>query len=178
MKKLVILAVSLTAVLVAGFTFVKGTPQYSLYQFKQAVQNHDPDAAFKYLDVDSVVDNLASDLMNSQEMNKPTSNPWEEAGQNMAKGLVTVMLPSIKEAMKGQIKTAITTAESEKKEGDKGTNPIKGLSKGSWSDFDVKVEGKMAIVSNKQDDSLKFKMVKSSEGHWRITQIMIPKPMK
>lgn len=178
MKKLVIGAVILTAVLVAGFAFVKGTPQYSLYQFKKAVENHDPDAAFKYLDVDSVVDNLASDLMNSQEMNKPTSSPWEEAGQSMAKGLVTVMLPSIKDAMKGQIKTAITTADSEKGEGDGGTNTIKGLSKGGWTDFDVKVEGKMAIVTNKQDHALKFKMVKSSEGHWKITQIMIPKPAK
>ncbi|QXE92787.1 DUF2939 domain-containing protein [Geomonas subterranea] len=174
MKKVLIVVAALIAVLVAGFVFVKGTPQYSLYQFKKAVQNHDPDTAFKYLDVDSVVDNLALDLINSKEMNKPASNPWEEAGQTMAKGLMTVMLPSIKEAMKGQIKTAITTADSEKSENDKGTNTIKGLNKGSWSDFDVKVEGKMAIVTNKQDEALKFKMVKSSEGYWKIIKIIIP----
>lgn len=172
MKKLSIAVCILAGLLIAGYVYAKGTPQYSLYQFKKAVQNHDSETAFKYLDIDSLVDNLANDMMNSKEMNT-ASSPGEELGQGLAKGLMTMMLPTLKETMKGQIKASITTStESDSKE---AHSPISGLGKGSWSDFDVKVEGKMAILTNKNEPDVKFKMVQTSEGHWRIAQIMVPK---
>ena len=172
MKKLIIAVCILAGLLVAVYVYVKGTPQYSLYQFKKSVQNHDSETAFKYLDIDSLVDNLANDVMNAKDINTPSS-PGEELGQGLAKGLMTMMLPTLKEAMKSQIKTSITTStESDSKEAD---SPISRLGKGSWSDFDAKVEGKMAIVTNKNEPDVKFKMVQTTEGHWRIAQLMIPK---
>lgn len=167
MKKLGI-AIAIVALFVGSWTYLTGTPQYSLYQFKKAMANHDAETAFKYFDIDSVVDNLATELMNSKEMNQGAS-ATDRLGQDFAKGFLALMLPTLKETMKGQLKRAITTPSDEGKD-----TPIGGLSKGSWSDFDVQVEGKMAIVSKKDDPNLKLKMVKSSAGHWRIVQMMIP----
>lgn len=43
---------------VVVFYYVKSTPHYSLYLLKGAVENHNPDEALKYINIDSIVDNL------------------------------------------------------------------------------------------------------------------------
>lgn len=164
MKKLVI-GGFLIVVAIVGFLYVKGTPQYSLYQFRNAVENHDADTAMKYFDVDSIVNNLMIDFM-KEEAKKP-KNGWEAMGQNFARGLMTLMLPRMKEEMKGQLKTAITTPSDDK-------TAVKDIKKGSISDFEIKTEGKMAIVSRKDDNKVKFKMVKTPEGYWKIVQLTMP----
>ncbi|MEW6615011.1 MAG: DUF2939 domain-containing protein [Thermodesulfobacteriota bacterium] len=170
MKKISIIGGFLIVVAIVGFLYVKGTPQYSLYQFRNAVENHDADTAIKYFDVDSIVDNLMTDFMKEEEAKKP-KNGWEAMGQNFARGLMVLMLPRMKEAMKGQLKTAITTPSDDK-------TAVKDIKKGSISDFEIKTEGKMAIVSRKDDPKVKFKMVKTPEGYWKIVQLMMPETLQ
>jgi hypothetical protein len=170
MKKIGIIGAILLIIGIVGYVYATGTPQYSLYQFRKAVENHDADAAFKYLDTDSIVDNLANDLMKAEEAKTPKDG-WEAMGQNFAKGVIAMMLPGLKESMKGQFRTAITTPSEDK-------TAVKDIGKGSLSDFEVKTEGKMAIISRKDNKDVKFKMVKTSEGHWKIIQFMMPDSVK
>jgi hypothetical protein len=139
MKKFIIIGIVLIILTVIGFLYVKGTPHYSLYQFRKAVENHDAETAMKYFDVDSIVDNLMNDLMKEWETKKP-KDEWEAMGQDFARGLITMMLPQMKEAIKGQLKSAITTPSDDK-------TAIKDIKRGSITDFEIKTEGKMAIVS-------------------------------
>lgn len=165
-KKILISFAVLLSLIISAFVYAKGTPQYSLYQFRKSIENHDADSALKYLDIDSVVDNMMQDLIKEQEVKHPSS-PAESFGNNFAKGLMTMMIPAMKEALKGQIKAGITTPSDKK-------TPVSGIQKGSFSDFEIKTEGKMAILSRKDDKDLKLKMVKTPEGHWKIVQIMMP----
>ena len=170
MKKLIIFMGIIVVILVSGFVYAKGTPQYSLYQFRKAVENHDADTAMKYFDVDSIVDNLMNDFMKAQDEKKP-ANEFEAMGNNFAKGLMAMMIPTMKETLKGQLKTAITTPSDDK-------TPLKGIQQGSLSDFEIKTEGKMSIISRKDDIDMKFKMVKTTDGHWKIVQMMMPDAMR
>lgn len=160
----------IVVVALSGFVYAKGTPQYSLYQFRKAVENHDADTAMKYVDVDSIADNLMKDLMKAQDEKKP-ANDMEAMGNNFAKGLMVMMMPALKEALKGQFKTSITTPSDDK-------TPVNNIQKGSLSDFEIKTEGKMAILSRKDNKDVKFKMVKTSEGNWKIVQLMMPDAIK
>ncbi|KAA0894288.1 DUF2939 domain-containing protein [Oryzomonas rubra] len=169
MKKLMIFVGVIVVVVVSVFVYAKGTPQYSLYQFRKAVENHDADTAMKYFDVDSIVDNFMNDFMKSQDEKKP-ANEFEAMGNNLAKGLIAMMLPAMKESLKGQLKTGITTPSDDK-------TPVKDIRKGSLSDFEIKTEGKMAILSMKDNKNVKFKMVKTPDGHWKIVQLMMPNAM-
>ena len=166
MKKIIIIGAVLIVVAIVGILYAKGTPQFSLYQFRNAVENHDADTAMKYFDADSIFDNLMTDFMKGKEAEKP-KDEWEAMGQTFARGLTVMMLPQMKEAMKGQFKTAITTPSDDK-------TAVKDIKKGSISDFEIKTEGKMAIVSRKDDKNVKFKMLKTPEGYWKIVQLMIP----
>ena len=170
MKKLGIILVIFTVILTGAYIYIKGTPQYSLYQLRTAIEDHDPDKASLYLDIDSIVDNLMSDFINEQDKKRP-ENEWEAMGQNFAKGLMTMMLPTLKETMKGQFRTAITTPSDDK-------TAVKDIRKGKMSDFDIKVDGKMAIITKKDDKEMQFKMVKTTEGHWKIVQMILPNTVK
>ena len=53
-----------------GFIFVKETPRYSLYWFKKAILEHDAESALKYLDIDSIVDNMVKDMSGEEDKEK------------------------------------------------------------------------------------------------------------
>lgn len=170
MKKMIISFAVLLSVVISVFLYAKGTPQYSLYQFRKAVENHDADSAMMYFDVDSIVENIMNDVMN-QQMSKEPTNEYEAMGNNFAKGLMAMMLPAIKEGLKGKLKASITTPSDDK-------TPVKDIQQGNLSDFQIQTEGKMAILSRKDNKDIKFKMVKTPEGYWKIVQLMMPDAVK
>lgn len=157
------IGIGILFVLVSAFLYVKGTPQYSLYQFSKAVEAHDAETALKYFDVDSIVDNLVNDFVKIQEEKKP-ANEFEAMGKNFTKGLMAMMVPAMKEALKVQFKEGITKQSEDK-------SPLKKFNNFKWSDFEIKMEGNTAFLSRKDDKELTVKMVKTSAGHWKIVQL-------
>lgn len=164
------ICIGIVLVLVSAFLYAKGTPQYSLYQFRKAVEAHDAETAMKYFDVDSIVDNLVSDFVKTQEEKKP-ANEFEAMGNNFAKGLMAMMIPTMKEALKVQFKSAITIPSEDK-------SALKKFQNFKSSDFEIKTEGKTAILSRKDDKNVKVKMVKTSDGHWKIVQLIMKDAME
>lgn len=167
MRKIII-ATSMVVVLIGGgWHHLKQTPQYSLYRFGQALKQHDSETAFRYIDVDAVVDNqIRNVIQDTESQQASSSNPLEQMGDNIAKGLMGLMLPVLKESAKNEIRAAI---QEPTKPGNKASfNVFAGAS--SWRDFDIEEQGKIAIVTKKTDNNFKIKLSQVHEGHWKIVQ--------
>ncbi len=161
-KPFLLIVLSILVLLAGGtFLFMKGTPRYSLYQFRQAILNRDGETALKYLDIDSIVDNMMKEVLAKEEPAPRTE--WEAAGRNLGKVMVMAMAPAMKETLKSTMKTSLTSADK---------SNLDNLKKGSIWDLDIKTDGNTAIVTPKGDPSVNFRMAKTGEGYWKIVEFM------
>ena len=161
-KGLTIAGIVIVFVISGAYAYVRTTPRYSLYQLKSALENHDPERALLFIDIDSIVDNLLRDVLQKQEV--APKNQWEKAGNDLGKGLVMMMMPAMKESLKTQFKSAIASADEKN-----GLQKIK--SAGLW-DGEITVNGGSAVLAIDNDGITKFRMIKSTDGYWKITEII------
>jgi hypothetical protein len=156
-----ILFVSIIAVGIAYF-FVKETPRYSLYWFKKAIFEHDAENALKYLDIDSIVDNMVKDMPGGEEDKEraQSKNRSEGPMKNIGKDIIMQNLPTIKAQLREQLKSAIISYNNR--------TALDNLNKASVFGLRITMEGDVALVKIRGKDKMAFKMTKSSEGHWRI----------
>jgi hypothetical protein len=164
MKKIMFLLFILIA---AGglLYYVQGAPQYSFYKFQKAIKNHDADEALKYVDLDYIIDNAAQKAEEETFKKDVPSDPWTATGNAMGKALFMMMLPSLKQNMKSQLKTAILSYD----EKDKSAFGL--LKKVSVWNFAFRREGNLAFVSCKGNPSVSFKMARSGDRHWKFIEI-------
>lgn len=170
LKKLIILVSIIIVIVVSGFVYAKGTPQYSLYQLRKAIKNHDADTAMRYFDVDSIVVSQINDIVGGQGKKNPI-NELNQVENNIIKERMAKAIPVIKETFKNQFIASITTPSDEE-------TPVSIIKKGKFSDFEIDVLGEMAILSRKDNINIGFKMVKTKEGYWKIVQLMTPDSMQ
>jgi hypothetical protein len=163
-KRIILLfSMSLVFIIVLGigFLFVKETPRYSLYWFKKAILDRDAESALKYLDTDSIVDNMVKDMSRgddkAQVQSKDSSN---ESMENIGKAVIMQNLPAIKSQLREQLKSAIVSYNDR--------TVLDNLNKASVLGIQIIMEGDMALVKIRGRDKVAFKMAKSPEGHWRI----------
>jgi hypothetical protein len=168
MKKVGIATVLIACLAFGTWHFIKATPRYSLYRFGVALKQHDAEAAFRYVDVDAVVDNHFREVAKEMDAKSEKSqNPWEQIGSGLAKGLMNLMLPNLKETAKSELRAAIE--EPSDATGQKKFDPFKGFA--SWRDFDIEKQGKIALVTKRSDKNFYMKLSQSADGHWRIVQL-------
>lgn len=158
MKKTIIIVVIILALLASGsFYYFIGTPTYSLYKLKKAVQNHDSAKFNKYVDVDRVVENLfeTASAQMEKEIGDSKDNPLGEFGIDLAKGL----LSTFKEGMKNEINKSIEEI-SEGKDNKFVIVKIK----------EVRKEGKAAKVTLESPDgqAMKINMTQMPGRYWRV----------
>jgi hypothetical protein len=173
--KVVVISVVVLLVAACGFFYVKGTPRYSIYQLGRAVANHDPDAALKYIDIDSVTESLLKNLF------LETGAP-----RRLDKGMmaaISMNMPSIKEGVKTYIITVIRTGETiDKGKGAElfgiGDLGLYNLGMAALWRLNIKTEGATALVSLKDRPGQSAKMIKTGEGLWRFVAVVIDKPGK
>jgi hypothetical protein len=92
-------------------------PHYSLYMLKRAIESHEPDEALKYINIDSIVDNLGRGFLG-----KDSGGNSQESGKNPSlKGMVTDALPGIKESIRSSFRAAIASHGDNKQKKDLGT---------------------------------------------------------
>jgi hypothetical protein len=170
-KLLAISVASLVVLLAIGFYYFSGTPRYSLYKLSRAFKNHDSEEFHKYVDVDRIVDHLAKFAVEQAAAEMESGNlsgDWGGAGQEFDKELAMMMLPGMLEALKPQIKQAITEL-IENADDDREGSPLLGASLA-----DIQTEGSTALVTVENKDTgeqFRFKMAKSAERYWRIVEI-------
>ena len=106
MRRKIYIAVSAIIVILAtGFFYVRSTPHYSLYMLKRAIETHNPDQAMKYINIDSIADNLGRSLLGISE----GSVGSEIRGKPSLKGMVIDALPGIKESSRSSVRDAIAS---------------------------------------------------------------------
>jgi hypothetical protein len=171
--KLLPISVALLVVfLVVGFYYFSGTPRYSLYKIGRAFKNHDSEEFHKYVDVDSIVDHLVKyavqQTLAEMEASESTDD-WEIApGQEFDKELAMMMLPTMMEALKPQIKQAITELIEDTGD-DREGSPFLGASLAG-----IETEGSTSLVTVENEDTgeeIRFKMEKTPDRYWRIVEI-------
>jgi hypothetical protein len=163
-KRLIVFSSVLFALIIAlgiGFIFIKETPRYSLYWFKKAILDRDAERALKYLDTDSIVDNMVKDMSGEEDKEKMQPRDQSKGSmKNIGKDIIRQNLPAIKEQLREQLKSAIVSYNDR--------TILDNLNKASVFGLQITMEGDMALVKIRGKDKTVFKMVKSSEGHWRI----------
>jgi hypothetical protein len=118
MRRTILIAVAIIIVLLAsGFFYVGSMPYYSLYLLKRAIENHDPDEALKYINIDSIVDNLSRDFLGKDG----GDNSQESVKNPSLKRMVTDALPGIKESIRSSFRAAVTSRDDNKQKKDLGT---------------------------------------------------------
>jgi hypothetical protein len=144
-----------------SYIFIKETPRYSLYWFKKAILERDAESALKYLDTDSIVDNMVKDMSGEEDKEKVQSKDQSKGSmKNIGKDIIMQNLPAIKEQLREQLKSAIISYNDR--------TILDNLNKASVFGLQISMEGDIALVKIWGKDKVAFKMAKSSEGHWKI----------
>lgn len=156
-KPLIIIGGILIVILLSlfsGYLYLRGTPQFSIYQMGKAVQQRDYNKFEKYVDVNTVVDNVFAEAMKDVDV--------EDAG--IFSGLVLTMAETAKETAKTSFKSSVESGE---------------FGESIWGDINltnlmlkVKSErhGKISDITLRDDDTVSFSMRKE-DGVWRIIDV-------
>jgi len=161
-------------VLAGGVYWFTGTPQYSMWQLKQAIVHRDADKAMQFIDFDKIVDNVFPKFTQAMmsEIEK-TDDPWVSLGLTLGTAFMQNMKPMLKEQwMTGFKDTIAGKSDSE--------NPDEE------SDFMVALEdinklklkssqGKIYILAPAEvadDVEMHFIITRSDAGRfWQITDL-------
>jgi len=117
-QKIYIAASVIIVILAIGFLYVRCTPHYSLYMLKRAIEAHNPDQAMKYINVDSIADNLGRNFLGISDGGVGSETP----GKPFLKGMVIDALPGIKDSIRSSVRSAIVSrGENKRESGSKNT---------------------------------------------------------
>jgi hypothetical protein len=185
-RKALVLTGFIIVLLAISFFYVRSTPHYSLYQLKRAVENHDPDEALKYINIDSIVDNLGMSFFGKGEGD---GNQGEGKGPSI-KRLVANALPGIKESVRSSFRSSIASGSGAKQRERATVQPQKNqapyiggieiggldlrkIKETSLWDLIIEKDGKTAMVRLKNTPGIKAKMEKTEVGYWQVVEIIL-----
>lgn len=150
----------LSAVGFFGWTYVRASPQYSLYQMELAVENHDYSSFSKYFDVDTFATNFVDSVINQES---GTLGP-------LGLALISALKPQLIDKVRTEIKNDIEQGNSQ---------PLNFNLGNFWTAYQkttVIQNGNEASVVVKPSDSssksLGLKM-KKIDGYWQVFDIDI-----
>ncbi|OPX99298.1 MAG: hypothetical protein A4E60_02842 [Syntrophorhabdus sp. PtaB.Bin047] len=160
---IVIVSICVALILLAVFAFLyaRTTPYYSLYMLKKAIVSRDAREVLRYLDTDSILDNMAKDVFTRMDKKEPPSNKFEQHMRAAGKDLAAQLLPQLKAQMGESITNLLLSYNDEQLFGNLRRATVFALS--------VTTRGNTAEVRQRGKDRISFTMARSPEGHWRIT---------
>jgi len=162
-------------ILGAGAYWFIGTPQYSVWQMKQAAINHDADKAMRFINVDKLMDNVWPKFTSAMmaEASK-TDDPFGMLGMMLGSGLIENMKPMLKEQLITGIKDSITgTLNSGDSGGEASSLPI---TKEDLSKFKLETsQGKTYLVAPAEtadEVEMRYVLTRAEDGrYWQITDL-------
>jgi hypothetical protein len=161
-----VLVLLISMVLVSACT-LKGTPRHSLGALKSALLNHDAGEAFKYVDVDSIVEHMVDDMFAQRESRSRTT--LDALGVVIGRSIASALLPQAKELIRKEVRGAIESGDV--------AGYFESIRKASVWYFTIEEEGDVALITPRGDDKVRFKMERAGEGYWKIKQIILKKPL-
>ena len=160
--KIAILLLPLFSVLLLCGCTLNNTPRRSLSELRSALLNHDADRAFRYVDVDSIVDCMVRDIFAKYE--SKAGDPLTVLGIRAGRRSAKVLMPGVKELARNRVKAAILSP-------DEG-GYFEYVRKGSVWYLAIAADGTTAIVNPIGKPDTKFRMRQMEDGHWKIVEIM------
>src|SRR3989344_3419497 len=113
-----VLVVLLVISVIISWQIIKSSPQYSIYQLYQAINQHDYKKFQQFVDVEGLSNNVFDKVLASvtEESKKDVSN----LGQSIGWGLITFMEPKFKEEMISGIQKEVEQGDFKKEYQPKG----------------------------------------------------------
>ena len=93
----------------AGGCTVADTPRRSLDEMRNALLKHDADAALRYVDMDSVVENMVRDIFAKYEAK--SDDPLALLGVKAGRQVASVLMPGVKAFARNRVKEAIISPD-------------------------------------------------------------------
>ena len=140
-----------------------GTPRHSLAELKSALLNHDADRALKYVDVDSIVNHMVEDGLRAKELTVKTD--LDALGLALGRSIASAILPQAALFVRQGVIAAI--------ESDDQLGYFFQIRKASVWYFTIEEKGSTAVVTPRGDDKVQFKMERTDQGYWRITELIL-----
>jgi len=157
----IIICCAIVIFAISAFIYARTTPYYSLYMLKKAIISRDAPGVLRYLDTDSILDNMAKDVFSRMDKKQPARNKFEEHMRGAGKDLATQLIPQLKGQMGEAITNLLLSYNDEELFGN--------LRKATVFALSVTTEGNEAQVRQRGKDRVSFTMAKAPQGHWRIT---------
>ena len=157
-----VMVLLISMVLISACT-LKGTPRHSLAELKTALLNHDAGEAFKYVDVDSIVEHMVEDMFGQRESRSRTTR--DAFGVAIGRSIASALLPEAKQLVRKEVRGAIESGDV--------AGYFEPIRKASVWYFTIEEEGDVALVTPRRDDKVRFKMERTGEGYWKIVQIIV-----
>jgi len=192
MKRTGIITLAIVVLIVAsGIIFYRytTTPKYSLLQIKKAFDQHDFTSFEKYVDIESITNNLIDQyLENHFDVNR-TKDKEEIISGYLSKGLIEVIKPKLNTIIKHQLAGIIETGTFEDQKKKENSKDIQSSFSDSLSKSDnvkkifqgfeyEKKEGKICYVGikffnekSKSTSILDLKM-RDKGGYWQVVEIL------
>jgi hypothetical protein len=144
---------------IAGFLFVKSTPQYSIYELGRSIKNKDYESFSKYFNSGDVVTAAVEEYAKTQDGDYPY-----EYGSYLS-----YLTTYIKDGSEQEFKKKVENGDLLEQEGVKqiiNMNPVE-----LFAATKVEKDGKIAIVTvNLGSDQVELKM-RHKDGNWQIFEI-------
>ena len=190
-KKRLIAVLVLLAVLVAGGAFFyvthqRKTPEYAMSEITQALEKHDADTFFRYVDVDGVLDASYTDFMSGAlQTEQPMNDEAKGAVESFASMVKAPVLKSFHEAIETYVKTGVwpaaTGEETEalldpsvamQKAGLAGVE-LRGVDRVELHDEDATAVAMVRVHPQESDEDFVLRVVlaPADDGHYRVTGI-------
>ena len=138
------------------------TPRRSLDELRTALLRHDADGAMRYIDVDSIVDNMVKDIFAKYETR--SDDPLALLGIKAGRQAAQLLMPGLQELARSRVKAAIVSP-------DEG-GYFEYVKKGSVWYLEISADGDTALVKPIVKSDTSFRMKRMADGHWRIVQII------
>lgn len=144
-----------------------GTPEYSVYQIKKAIETQDKELGLKYVDVDAIFENLWTDI--KSEITKEAMEAEGFEGMSAALGfqLVENMKPILKEEFRRGIESWFLPQTEESEE---ITDTEEDLGDVWQKDIEIKKQDDFAYIETPDGIKLIF-MQKEGARYWVLTKI-------
>lgn len=181
----IILIVALVSILYRQHTL---SPEYSLWQAKKAVEQHDVISFEKYVDVEGVSNSLIDQVISMRKEETQPQHESEQLGESIAKGLVMLLKPHLSKMASEQMVKYVETGKFEEVEkspqsgepnislssiwekSGKEENAFKGVEY-------VKKEGKIAYIGlkffqkNYNTSLILVLKMRDKGGYWQVAEI-------
>ena len=162
------------------------TPEYALQKIEQALEKHDADTFFRYVDVDGVLDASYADFMSSAiQADQPMDDEAKAAVESFAAVVKAPVLKSFHEAIQTFVATgswpAATGEETEmlldpsvamQKAGFAGVT-LQGIDRVAMHDEDATAVAMVRVHQEETDEDFVLRVVltPADDGHYRVTAI-------